>query len=49
MKQLDEKTIEQIIEQITRNVLVLIKEEQDRAASGNGNGNGALSAENFAR
>jgi deoxyribose-phosphate aldolase len=49
MKQLDEKTIEQIIEQITRNVLVLIKEEQDRAAAGNGNGNGALSAENFAR
>lgn len=49
MKQLDEKTIEQIIEQITRNVLVLIKEEQDRAASGNGNGNGTLSAENFAR
>ncbi len=49
MKQLDEKTIEQIIEQITRNVLILIKEEQDREASGNGNGNGTLSAENFAR
>ncbi len=48
MKQLDEKTIEQIIEQITRNVLVLIKEEQDRASLGSGNGNGSLSAENFA-
>lgn len=48
MKQLDEKTIEHIIEQITRNVLVLIKEEQDRASSGSGDGNGSLSAENFA-
>jgi deoxyribose-phosphate aldolase len=48
MKQLDERTIEHIIEQITRNVLVLIKEEQDRASSASGNGNGALSAENFA-
>jgi len=48
MKQLDEKTVEHIIEQITRNVLVLIKEEQDRASSASGNGNGALSAENFA-
>jgi deoxyribose-phosphate aldolase len=48
MKQLDERTIEQIIEQITRNVLILIKEDQDRAASGSGNGNGSLSAENFA-
>ena len=48
MKQLDEQTIEQIIEQITRNVLVLIKEEQDRASSGYSNGNGLLSAENFA-
>lgn len=48
MKQLDERTIEHIIEQITRNVLVLIKEEQDRTSSASGNGNGALSAENFA-
>ena len=40
MKALDEKTIEQIIEQITRNVLVLIREEQDRADSATGNGNG---------
>lgn len=48
MKQLDEKTVEHIIEQITRNVLVLIKEDQDRASSASGNGNGALSAENFA-
>ena len=48
MKQLDEQTVEHIIEQITRNVLVLIKEEQDRASSASGNGNGALSAENFA-
>jgi deoxyribose-phosphate aldolase len=48
MTQLDERTIEQIIEQITRNVLILIKEDQDRATSGSGNGNGSLSAENFA-
>jgi deoxyribose-phosphate aldolase len=48
MKALDEKTIEQIIEQITRNVLVLIREEQDRADSASGNGNGSLTADNFA-
>jgi deoxyribose-phosphate aldolase len=48
MKALDEKTIEQIIEQITRNVLVLIREEQDRADSATGNGNGSLTADNFA-
>jgi deoxyribose-phosphate aldolase len=29
-------------------VLVLIREEQDRAAAGNGNGNGSLTADNFA-
>ncbi|MGD2252473.1 MAG: deoxyribose-phosphate aldolase [Anaerolineales bacterium] len=44
---LDEQTIERIIEQITRNVLILLKEEQDKAASDRPNGNGPLSAQNF--
>lgn len=34
MKDLDEATIERIIEQITRQVLVLLKEEQEKAGTG---------------
>jgi deoxyribose-phosphate aldolase len=45
--ELDDPTIEHIIEQITRNVLILLQEEQDKAHPERRNGNGALSPSNF--
>lgn len=45
MKTLDEQTVERIIEEITRNVLVLIDEEQKKT---NGSGGARISASNFA-
>src|SRR3972149_10314844 len=34
MKNLDERTLERIIEQITSNVLILLRQEQERAEAG---------------
>jgi len=48
MKNLDEATVERIIEQITRQVLILLQEEQDKAgASADGVGVPPISAHNY--
>ena len=48
MKNLDEATVERIIEQITRQVLILLQEEQDKAgASADGAGVPPISAHNY--
>jgi deoxyribose-phosphate aldolase len=44
MKQLDEATIERIIEQITRNVLILLQEESQKPP---GNGASTMSSQNY--
>ncbi|NIM92609.1 MAG: deoxyribose-phosphate aldolase [Anaerolineales bacterium] len=45
MMKVNEETLERVIEQITRQVLILIQEEPDE--SKNGNGSKALSAQNY--
>ena len=48
MRNLDEETLERIIEQITRQVLILVQEEQEQADSGtNGAGAPPISAHNY--
>jgi deoxyribose-phosphate aldolase len=48
MKNLDEATVERIIEQITRQVLILLQEEQDKAGAGaDGAGVPPISAHNY--
>ncbi len=46
MRALDEATIERIIEQITRNVLILLQEDE-AGPSGNGNGGSSITAQNY--
>ena len=46
MKSLDEATLERIVEQITRQVLILVQEEQEKAAAG-GTGAPSISAHNY--
>ena len=48
MRNLDEATLERIIEQITRQVLILVQEEQEKAEAGTGNaGASPISAHNY--
>jgi deoxyribose-phosphate aldolase len=48
MRNLDEETLERIIEQITRQVLILVQEEQEQAGSGtDGAGAPPISAHNY--
>jgi deoxyribose-phosphate aldolase len=48
MRNLDEATLERIIEQITRQVLILVQEEQEKAEAGVGNaGAPPISAHNY--
>ena len=47
MRNLDEATLERIIEQITRQVLILVQEEQESAEAGAGEGLPPISARNY--
>ena len=48
MKQIDEETLEQIIEQITRQVLILVQEGEEPKGNGAGKqGVAPLSAQNY--
>ena len=44
MRNLDEATLERVIEQITRNVLILLQEEQEKPS---GNGSSSITAQNY--
>ncbi len=44
MRNLDEATLERVIEQITRNVLILLQEDQEKPS---GNGSSSITAQNY--
>jgi deoxyribose-phosphate aldolase len=47
MKTLDDATLERIIEQITHQVLILVREEQEKAGAENGDSGPPISAHNY--